>query len=139
VRAPKAGGDPTPVAKVPGSKIQQLAADDGAVYWTDSGTGDPTWSGRVKRASLADGKVDTLSDAPSPLAIAVDADTVYWTSSADAGGRILAQKKTGGATFVLATDLRKPRGLAVDGKYVYWVSTGDGSVCRTEKTPHAKP
>jgi sugar lactone lactonase YvrE len=91
----------------------------------------------VKRASLADGKVDTLSDAPSPFAIAVDADTVFWTSSADAGGRVLAQKKSGGPTFVLATDLRRPRGLAVDGTYVYWVNAGDGGICRTEKTPHA--
>jgi hypothetical protein len=139
VRAAKAGGDPTPVTKVPGAKIQQMAADEGAVYWTDSGTGDPSWSGRVKRASLADGKVDTISDAPSPVAIAVDADTVYWTSSPDAGGRILAQKKTGGATFVLATDQHKPRGLAVDGKSVYWVNAGDGAFCRVEKAPHAKP
>jgi hypothetical protein len=139
VRATKSGGDPTPVAKVPGSKIQQLAADENAVYWTDSGTGDPTWSGRVKRAALADGKVDTLSDAPSPFAIAVDGDAIYWTSSPDAGGRIMAQKKTGGSTFILATDQHKPRGLAVDGKYVYWVNAGDGTVCRVAKTPQAKP
>jgi hypothetical protein len=139
VRAPKAGGDPTPVTKVAGSKIQQLAADDGAVYWADLGTGDPTWSGRVKRASLADGKVDTISDAPSPVAIAVDADTIYWASSPDAGGRILARKKTGGSTFVLAMDLRKPRSLVVDGQYVYWLDAGDGGVCRAEKTPHVKP
>jgi hypothetical protein len=139
VRAAKAGGDPVTVAKVPGAKIQQMTADEGAVYWTDSGTGDPTWSGRVKRASLADGKVDTLSDAPAPVAIAVDADTVYWTSSADAGGRIMAQKKTGGSTFVLATDQHRPRGLSVDGAHVYWINAGDGSVCRTEKAPHAKP
>ncbi len=139
VRASKSGGEPTVVAKVPGAKIQQMAADDVAVYWTDSGTGDPTWSGRVKRASLADGKVDTISDAPSPFSIALDADTVYWTSSPDAGGRVMAQKKTGGSTFVLATDQHKPRGLAVDGTSVYWVNAGDGTVCRTEKTPHAKP
>ena len=139
VRAPKTGGDPTTVAKVQGAKVQQMAADEGAVYWTDSGTGDPTWSGRVKRASLADGKVDTISDAPAPVAIAVDADTVYWTSSPDAGGRVMAQKKTGGSTFVLATDQHRPRGLVVDGTYAYWINAGDGSVCRTEKAPHAKP
>jgi hypothetical protein len=139
VRAAKAGGDPTPVVKVAGAKIQRMAADDTAVYWTDSGTGDPTWSGRVKRASLADGKIDTISDAPSPFAIAVDADTVYWTSSADAGGRVLAQKKAGGPTFVLASDLHKPRSLGVDDKYVYWMSAGDGTLCRTEKAPHVKP
>ena len=139
VRAPKSGGEPTVVVKVPFAKIQQMAADDAAVYWTDSGTGDPTWSGRVKRASMAEAKIEVVSDAPSPFGIAIDADTVYWTSSPDAGGRVLAQKKTGGSTFVLATDQRKPRGLAVDGKYVYWVSSGDGSVCRAEKTPHPKP
>jgi hypothetical protein len=135
VRAPKAGGDASPVVKLPAGKIQRMAADDGAVYWTDSGTGDPTWSGRVYRWALAGGKVETLSDAPSPFAIALDGDTVYWTSSIDVGGRVLAQKKAGGATFVLAADLHQPRGLAVDDKYVYWIDTGDGNACRTEKTP----
>jgi hypothetical protein len=137
VRAPKTGGDASPVVKLPAGKIQRMAADDAAVYWTDSGTGDPTWSGRVYRSALAGGKVETLSDAPSPFAIAVDGDTVYWTSSLDVGGRILARKKAGGTTFVLASDLHQPRGLAVDEKYVYWINTGDGTVCRTEKTPKA--
>jgi hypothetical protein len=137
VRAPKTGGDASPVVKLPPGKIRRMAADDAAVYWTDSGTGDPTWSGRVYRSALAGGKVDTLSDAPSPFALALDGDTVYWTSSIDVGGRVLAQKKAGGATFVLATDLHQPRGLAVDEKYVYWIATADGNVGRTEKTPKA--
>ena len=67
VRAPKGGGDAAPVAKLPPGKIQRMAADDTAVYWTDTGTGDPQWSSRVYRATLADGKVETLSDAPSPF------------------------------------------------------------------------
>jgi hypothetical protein len=87
VRAPKTGGDATSVVKLPAGRIQRMAADDTSVYWTDFGTGDPQWSGRVYRASLADGKVETLSDAASPFAIALDADTVYWTSTADVGGR----------------------------------------------------
>ena len=137
VRAPKIGGDASPVVKLTAGKIQRMAADDAAVYWTDSGTGDPTWSGRVYRSAIAGGKVETLSDAPSPLAIVLDGDTVYWTSSIDVGGRVLSHKKAGGATFVLAADLHQPRGLAVDEKYVYWIDTGDGTVCRTEKTPKA--
>ena len=139
MKAPKAGGDATPVVKVPGSKVQQLAADETAVYWADLGSGDPAWTGRVKKASLADGKVETISDAPSPLAVTVDADTVFWASGGVAGGRILAQRKAGGPTFVLARDLHGPQSLVVDGKYAYWVDAGDGNVCRTEKTPHASP
>jgi hypothetical protein len=138
VRAPKGGGEPAVVIKLPAGKIQRLAADDAAVYWTDSGTGDPQWSGRVYRASL-DGKVETLSDAPSPFAIAVDADSVYWTSSTDTGGRILSRKKSGGATFVLASDQHGPRSVAVDDRSVYWIDKGDGNVCRTDKAPHAGP
>jgi hypothetical protein len=133
VKAPKAGGDIATVAKLPGGKIQRLAADDTAAYWTDFGTGDPQWSGRVYRASLADGKVDTISDAPSPFAIVLDGDTVYWTSSADVGGRVVARGKAGGDTHVLAQDQHGPRGIVLDEKYVYWVNRGDGSVSRVAK------
>jgi hypothetical protein len=133
VKAPKTGGDVATVAKVPAGKVQRLAADDGAVYWTDFGTGDPQWSGRVYRAALADGKVDTLSDAASPFGIAVDGDSVYWTSSADVGGKVMSRKKAGGETRILAQDQHGPKGIAVDEKYVYWVNSGDGSVSRVEK------
>jgi hypothetical protein len=136
VRAPRAGGDAAPVVKLPAGKIQRLAADDTAVYWTDTGTGDPQWSSRVYRATIADGKVETISDAPSPFSIALDGDTVYWSSSTDVGGRILSRKKTGGATVVLAKEQHKPRGVAVDDKFVYWVNTGDGTVCRVAKAAH---
>lgn len=139
VRAPKTGGDAASVVKLPAGKIQRMAADDTSVYWTDFGTGDPQWSGRVYRASLADGKVETLSDAASPFAIAVDADTVYWTSTADVGGRVMARKKGGKDTYVLAKEQHGPRGLAVDDKYVYWVNTADGNVCRVEKATKASP
>jgi hypothetical protein len=139
VRAPKTGGDAASVVKPPAGKIQRIVADDTSVYWTDSGTGDPQWSGRVYRASFADGKVETLSDAASPFAIALDADSVYWTSTADVGGRVMARKKSGKETYVLAQDQHGPRGLAVDEKYVYWVNTADGNVCRAEKTSKARP
>jgi hypothetical protein len=139
VRAPKSGGEAAAVVKPPAGKIQRMAADDASVYWTDSGTGDPQWSGRVYRASLADGKVETLSDAASPFAIAIDADTVYWTSTADVGGRVMARKKGGKETYVLAKDQHGPRGLGVDDKYVYWVNTADGNVCRVEKASKPSP
>jgi hypothetical protein len=139
VRAPKAGGDAAIVVKLPAGKIQRMAADDTSVYWTDSGTGDPQWSGRVYSASLADGKIATLSDAASPFAIALDADTVYWISSGDVGGRVMARKKGGKDTFVLAQDQHGPRGLAVDDKYVYWTNTADGNVCRVEKAVKGHP
>jgi sugar lactone lactonase YvrE len=116
-----------------------MAADDTAVFWTDLGTGDPAWSGRVYKAALADGKVETVSDASTPSGVALDGDTVFWTSSPSVDGRIMARKKSGGATFILARDLHEPRGLAVDDKSVYWVNAGDGTVCRVDKTPRAKP
>ena len=136
--APKAGGTPTTVAKLPSAKIQRLAVDETSVYWTDLGTGDPAWSGRVYRAPIAGGKVDTISDAPSPIAIALDADTVYWTSSPSTSGRVLAQKKSGGATVVLAKEQHSPRTLTVDAKYAYWTNEGDADVFRTEKVARAK-
>jgi hypothetical protein len=139
VRAPKTGGDAAVVVKLSSLKIQRMAADDTAVFWTDLGTGDPAWSGRVYRAAFADGKIETVSDASTPSAVALDADTVYWTSSPSVDGRVMARKKSGGATFILAHDLHEPRGLAVDDKYVYWVNAGDGAVCRVEKAPRTKP
>ena len=137
MRAPKTGGDAAVVVKLPAGKIQRLAADDASVYWTDVGTGDPQWSSRVYRASLSGGSVETLSDAPSPFAIV--ADTVYWTSSTDVGGRVLSRKKKGTDTVVLAQDQHGPHGIAVDDKYVYWANTADGSVMRVEKTVKASP
>ncbi len=139
VRAPKTGGDAAVVVKLPAGKIQRLAADDTSVYWTDAGSGDPQWSGRVYRVPLSGGSVETLSDAPSPFAIVLDADTVYWTSSADVGGRVLARKKKGTDTIVLAQDQHGPHGIAVDDKYVYWANTADGTVMRAEKAVKASP
>ncbi len=139
VRAPKTGGDAAVVVKLPAGKIQRLAADDASVYWTDVGTGDPQWSSRVYRVALSGGTVETLSDAPSPFAIVLDADTVYWTSSADVGGRVLSRKKKGTDTVVLAQDQHGPHGIAVDDKYVYWANTADGSVMRVEKAVKASP
>jgi hypothetical protein len=139
VHAPKSGGPPKVLVKLPGPNVQRLAADETAVYWTDRGVGDSTWNGRVYRATLADGAITTISDAPSPFGIAVDADTVYWTSRQTPQGRVLAQKKSGGATFVLAKDLREPTFIAVDAKYVYWTDTEDGSLSRAEKSPRLKP
>ena len=139
VRAPKTGGDAAVVVKLPAGKIQRLAADDTSVYWTDTGSGDPQWSSRVYRVALSGGNVETLSDAPSPFAIALDADTIYWTSSADVGGRVLSRKKKGTDTVVLAQDQHGPHGIAVDDKYVYWANTADGSVMRVEKSVKASP
>ena len=139
VRAAKTGGDAAVVVKLPAGKIQRLAADDASVYWTDAGTGDPQWSSRVYRVSLSGGNVETLSDAPSPFAIVLDADTIYWTSSADVGGRVLSRKKKGTDTVVLAQDQHGPHGIAVDDKYVYWANTADGSVMRVEKAVKASP
>jgi sugar lactone lactonase YvrE len=137
VRAPKAGGEASIVAKVTAANVQRIVADDAHVYWTDHGRGDPMWMGRVYRASLADGTVTPISDVETPTGIALDADTVYWTSLG--GGRILARKKSGGDTFVLARDQRGPFAVVVDAHHVYWTNVNDGNVCRADKTPRAQP
>ena len=137
VRAPKGGGAASIVAKVTAANVQRIVADDAHVYWTDHGRGDSMWMGRVYQASLEGGTVTPISDVETPTGIALDADTVYWTSLG--GGRILARKKSGGDTFVLARDQHGPFAIVVDDRHVYWTNVSDGTVCRADKTPRAQP
>jgi hypothetical protein len=57
-----------------------IALDDANVYWVDQ-----TTVGTVRKVSKRGGTVTTLARDTSPIAIAVDATSVYWS---DVGGNI---------------------------------------------------
>jgi hypothetical protein len=97
----------------------RIGVDDTAVYWTDPG------NGLVSRYALADGTASTLASGQrNPVAIALDANEVYWIASIvnDAGGdgfAVNAGSKSGGSARVIATGQSPATALATDGTNVY--------------------
>jgi hypothetical protein len=70
------------------------------------------------------GDIITLASAQnSPGAIAVDATTVYWTSTHSSAGAVLKIPISGGATTTLASGQAGPATIAVDATSVYWANT----------------
>lgn len=80
------------------------------------------------------------SDPHGANSVAVDATSVYWTSSGSAQGvvgppgAVMKAPLAGGHAVTLASDQPYPTSLRVDGGYLYWVTfdrgTGSGSVVR---------
>lgn len=80
-----------------------------------------------------------LTDAPSPRAIAVDADAVYW--SAFDGGIYRVARAGGSPATVVPPGQALADSLAVDAAHVYWPSDdgapGAGAILRSPKAPGA--
>ena len=114
--------------------------DATSVYWTTLGTWDAASNGFVKssgtvmKVPLTGGMPTTIASGQSdPVAVGVDATSVYWVNSGD--GTVmsapLAGLPDGSSPTILASGQSDPRGLAVDATSVYWTSAGtagDGGV-----------
>ncbi|MGE0325979.1 MAG: hypothetical protein AB7S68_26865 [Polyangiaceae bacterium] len=87
-----------------------------------------------------------------PLAVAADADYVYWTNSGNNDnqrqdgneGFVMRAPKAGGAGTPITAAMPDPRAIALDDTHIYWVNGGDsdgggdntgipGSVMRANK------
>ena len=120
-----------------------LAYRDGFLYIGTSPQIARCADGRSDCSSFVDGGVELLTDRAGDVrAIAVDDDSIYWTSKSvgTAEGRVLKCPKTGCVTpVVVASGQQDPRGIAIDDSSVYWIDlrAADGStngyVLRTAK------
>ena len=82
-------------------------------------------------APIGGGSAVHLSSGGGPgIALALDADTVYWAETVN--GAIRKVPKAGGASVLLATNGATPGHVVVDATYIYWV-TPDGKIRRLQK------
>lgn len=153
-RAPAGGGEPIDIGPCKGTRAGQLALDDTHVYWvvaTESAGDCAKWpdcctdegTGCVARATK-DGQEVTIyaSNESNPIAVAVDATWVYWSSATMSGGAIkrcpkagCPQPPEGPEVFLDDTDVTLATRIAIDGDQLYWLDKGKGRVRRTQTTP----
>lgn len=125
VLAPTACGGRTDV----GAKVSSTNRDGGIQLPVDGGTqnesGSCGCSGSPAICGAQLSLVTLASGQNHPVAVALDAANVYWTTR-DA---IMKAPLGGGTATVLASGQNQPAGIAVDGMSVYWTtSVGAGAV-----------
>jgi hypothetical protein len=103
-----------------------IAAGGGYVYWVNTGDGVvacPTTGICQQPTTIATG-------GQSPLALAVDANNVYWTDTATNTVARCAISGCGNSPTVLAAGLASPNQIATDSVNVYWTNYNDGTVMK---------
>jgi hypothetical protein len=114
----KDGSGRSALADAPGHVVD-LAVADFDLYWLD-GEG-----GRIWTAPIDAGEPRLLSiTATPPLALAVDATTLYWLEQ----GRIMAMSRYGTTPTSLALLPYDAADLAIDEANLYWSSPGSGTI-----------
>lgn len=121
-----------------------IAVDATTVYWVNMGSvdssGRPSGNGSVMKCAIdgcGDKPIVLASNQLNPIAIAVDATSVYWvnrgTQNTQGGyngdGSVMkcAIGGCGGMPTVLAAGQYGSNTLAVDATAVYWTNEGDGT------------
>ena len=147
VRMPKTGG-PAVVLADKQPRPWRLAVDDTTVYWANEGIvaigHDPT-EGSVSSVPKSGGAVKVLTEQLRPLAVALDADNVYFAAGGwgGANGAVGRVPKSGGPATVLADNRVTIMSLAVDDGHVAWIEswmharkvpTGGGPVVELQQT-----
>ena len=132
-RVPKDGGvAPTQLARIAGSLVIWVAADDTSVYFSTVIDDDATLTADFYSMPKEGGSPAVVaSGVLTPVAFATDAQFIYWVSlGTSAGEDILSDgavrrvAKTGGAVQTLASGLSFPLALAVGGGSVFYDETG---------------
>jgi hypothetical protein len=99
--------------------LRAIVVDASHLYWT-------TGTGRVENSTHTGGSRVTILGEGEPVAIAVDATTMYWVNIGD--GRLRSVSISGGVPATLASAQRRPKAIAVAGAVIYWVNETDGEV-----------
>ena len=93
------------------------------LYWADF------FGGRIKAANLDGTGVNTLvSEAGSPMGVAVDANHVYWAGA----GAIKESNLDGSGVTTLVSGTDRLYGVAVDASYIYWTDLTAGTIMRAD-------
>lgn len=120
MRAPLAGGTPTPLATALLAPRDLVLVGSNVIY-ADVNV--------ILSMPKAGGSSDKIADALVDR-MATDGSAVYWVSNVEK--RVASVPVTGGAIHVYAKDEGSPDGVAVDDTHVYWIN--DGGLYRAAKS-----
>ncbi len=95
---------------------QGLAVDGSAIYWAENGTHT------IKKMTLASGITTTLTSVGSSIVFAIDANFVYYHSTANC--RMDKVGVNGGASSSVVASVGTVGQIVVSGAYAYWTETG---------------
>ncbi|MCE9575963.1 MAG: hypothetical protein K8W52_22620 [Deltaproteobacteria bacterium] len=121
-------------------RVGPLAFDASDIYFLDMGSDFPgvfEIPGGLMRRSRTTGETTSLVTGRTfPLAIASDADAIYWTETGTfaqnyTDGAVVRYAKATGELTVLAANQVSPSGIAVDAGRVYWAAGGELRVVDT--------
>ena len=105
---------------------QWLVVDSKNVYWTTGYNFADIWSCPVGGCKAP----TTLAKGTSPISVALDGTSLYWTDQAYFGNAGVYACSTTGCNNTptpLITNQSAPTGIAVDASNVYWTNAGTGT------------
>jgi hypothetical protein len=120
-----------------------IALDADNLYYTTFNSVSSTGDKGVRKVALAGGDPTTLAVTPqpsydNPASIAVDAQSVYWTSDTGAG-YIMKVALAGGTPTTLASNENSPQSIALDAQNLYWTNSYQFDGCCSAGTVKSVP